>query len=196
MSDHSRSSNPGRLRPALFALALGISACGDPLTLPPATLETVELSFTLYALTNTSVGTPSAYNMITLATVRTDRSIDLDFAVDMVGGTAGDSAVVIIPRGALGFQLDGGVQLAAEPFDSIVLAPVNGYVEDAPLPVDSGDVVLVASRLQQCNFGINRPRYAKLRVESVNRAQRSIAFKIRIDPNCGYRGLAPGIPSN
>lgn len=196
MSDHSRSSNPGRLRPALFALALGISACGDPLTLPPATQETVELSFTLYALTNTSVGTPSAYNMVTLATVRTDRSIDLDFAVDMVTDTSGDTSVVMLPRGALGFQPDGGVQPAAEPFDSIALAPVNGYVEDAPLPVDSGDVVLVASRRQQCNFGINRPRYAKLRVESVNRAQRSVAFKIRINPNCGYRGLAPGIPSN
>lgn len=196
MSDHSRSSNPGRLRPALFALALGISACGDPLTLPPATQETVELSFTLYALTNTSVGTPSAYNMATQATVRTDRSIDLDFAVDMVTDTSGDTSVVMLPRGALGFQPDGGVQRATAPFDSIALAPVNGYVEDAPLPVDSGDVVLVASRRQQCNFGINRPRYAKLRVESVNRAQRSIAFKIRIDPNCGYRGLAPGIPSN
>jgi len=194
MSDRSRRPRPVGPLPALLVLAL--TACGDPLGLPPATQPTVELSFTLYALTGTPVGTASAFNLVTQTAQRTDRTIDFDFAVDLVGGAAGDSTVVILPRGALGFQADGGAQLVAAPFDSVLLAPTTGYAQDIPLAVDSGDVVVVASRLQQCNFGINRPRYAKLSVESVDRVLRSVTFKIRIDPNCGYRGLGPGIPTN
>lgn len=196
MSNRSPRIRVHGLPPILCAVALGLWACGDPITLPPATLETTEVTFTLYALTSTPVGTASAYNMVVQSPVRTDRTLDFDFAVDMVTGTGGDTSVVMLPRGALGLPRDGGVQLATAPYDSITLAPVSGYVEDAPLAADSGDVVIAASRLQQCNFGILRPRYAKLLVESVDRVQRSVTFRMRIDPNCGYRGLAPGIPKS
>lgn len=200
MSDHSRRPRLHGLLPIFAAAALGALGCSDPLTLPPANQATVELTVTLYALTGTPVGTPSAYTLGTASSapsaVRTDRTIDFDFAVDLVPGTGTDTNLVILPRGAVGFALDGGAQRASIPYDSITIAPTSGYRSDSALAVGPGDVVLLASRLQQCNFGINRPRYAKLRVESVDRAQRSAVLLMRIDPNCGYRGLAAGVPTS
>ena len=196
MSDHSIRPRLHGLPPLLAAAGLVMLACSDPLSLPPASQLTVEDTVTLYAATATPVRTASAYNLITQAVARTDRTIDFDFAVDLVPGTGTDTNLVILPRGALGFLPDGGAQRTTVPFDSIALAPTSGYERQAPVVVNAGDVVLLASRLQQCNFGISRPYYAKLRVESIDRAQRSAVFRLRIDPNCGYRGLTPGIPKD
>lgn len=183
------------LGPLLAAAALG--ACGESITLPPAGLETEEDTITLYALTGTPVSTPSGYSILSRAVVRTDRSTDFDFAVDFRTGAGGDTTVVLLPRGALGFAADGGLQSVTVPFDSLLLAPETGYVESDALAVGRGSVVVAASRRQACNFGILRPFYAKMRVEDINRdpLQRSVTLRIVVDPNCGYRGLAPGIPN-
>ncbi len=196
MSDDPIRPRLHGLPPLLAAAGLLMLACSDPLALPPASQLTVEDTVTLFAATATPVRTASAYNLITQDVARTDRTVDFDFAVDLVPGTGTDTDLVILPRGALGFLLDGGVQRTTSAFDAITLAPTSGYEREAPLVVASGDVVLLASRLQQCNFGISRPYYAKLRVESIDRAQRSVVLRIRVDPNCGYRGLAPGIPKD
>jgi hypothetical protein len=176
--------------------AAGLSACGDDLTLPAATLETESLTVTLYALTGTPVAQPSAYNIIFLTPVRTDRSTDFDFAVDMDTNQTGDTVVLILPRGAMGLTADGGVQKVDVPFDSLLLAPADGYIQDSALAVATGDVLAFASRRQTCNFGVVRPHYAKALVEAVDRVQRSVQLRMRIDPNCGYRGLAPGVPTS
>ena len=175
-------------------------ACGDPFTLPPATLETTDQNFTLHALTGTPVTTASAFNLVVIGPVRTDRSVDFDFAFD-IGvdsaydvGTAGATVAVLLPRGALGLGLDAGLQVSSQPFDSILVAPESGYETVRGVVVDSGVVVLASSRPQTCNFGFNRPRYAKLRVEQLDLAQRTITLRVVVDPNCGYRGLGPGIP--
>lgn len=198
MSDTSRGTP--RAAPALaMSAALLVAACGEALTLPPATLETTEQTVTLYALTGTLPGTPSAYSILSLTVARPDRTIDFDFAVDMVAAaqdSAGKLVPAFIPRGGLGFTKDGGLQVVATPFDSLVLAPPDGYSDSLPVQADSGAVLVATSRRQQCNFGITLPRYAKLRIESVDRVNRSMTLRIRVDPNCGYRGLGSGVPSN
>jgi hypothetical protein len=177
------------------AWALGLAACGVDLTLPPATRETVEDTVVLYALSGTPVNTPSAYNLLSRRAERTDRTNDFDFAIDFAVSDT-DTVLQFLPRGALGFPPDGGLQVTTVGFDSLLLAPEGGYQSEEPVVADSGAVLVAASRRQVCNFGITRPYYAKLSVEAVDRVQRSVTLRLRIDPNCGYRGLGPGIPAS
>lgn len=192
--------HPVVLRILLAAAVVAWAGCGDAFTLPPASLETTEVTVTLYALTGTPIGTPSAYNLLTLAAVRTDRTSDFDFAFDIGPdssfgvGTAGATVAVLLPRGAIGLGEDGGLQVSSLPLDSILLAPEHGYEEGAGVAIDSGAVIIAASRKQNCNFGFVRPRYAKLRVEALDIVQRSVTLRLVVDPNCGYRGLGPGVP--
>lgn len=193
-----------RLLPALapWALAALLAGCSDNPVLPPATLPVTEQQILLSALTGTDVRMPSAYNMIVLAEIRTDNTTDFDFAFD-IGidsafgvGTAGDTVAVLLPRGALGFNVDGGLQLTTTPFDSIMRGALDGYEREQPVRIRQGDVLLAASRTQQCTYQVVRPRVAKLRVDSVDVAARQVSIRVVIDPNCGYLSLAPGLPGS
>lgn len=183
-------------------LAFGLLAgCGDAITLPPASVPIAQQQIELFALTETAVGTPSAYNMTTLAEVQVFRTNDFDFAFDIgidsvLGtGTTGDTVAVLLPRAYLGFQEDGGLQWTLTGFDSVLIAPVEGYEKARPTRIRAGDTVIAASRLQTCNFNFIRPRYAKLYVESIDLATRRAVFRVVIDTNCGYRSLGSGVPT-
>lgn len=184
----------------LCALA-ALAACGSDLTLPPATAPIAQQQIHLFALTETPVGTPSGYNMISLAEVQTFRSNDFDFVFD-IGidstfglGTKGDTIAVLIPRGGLGFNEDAGLQFTLISFDSVQVAPITGYEKTKPTRIRAGDVFIAASRPQTCNFGFVRPRYAKGQVQSIDPVTRSAVILLVIDTNCGYRGLGVGIPT-
>lgn len=202
MSNTQVRRHPLVLRLVLAAAVAAWAGCSDAITLPPASRATTEHTATLYALTGTPIGTPSAYSLVTLVAVRTDRTTDLDFAFDIGPdssfgvGTTGATVAVLLPRGAVGLGVDGGLQITAQPFDSIVLAPEGGYQDHAGVVIDSGAVILAASRRQTCNIGILRPLYAKLRVEALDLVQRSVALRLVVDSNCGYRGLGPGVPQH
>lgn len=182
-----------RLWPALCSLAL-LAACGDNLTLPPAQVLIAEQDINLYALTGTPVRTPSAYTMLNLRSVRTDLTNDFDFAFE-IRDTLGGQQAYLVPRGVLGFAPDGGLQLTTMEFDSLVLAPTTGYEKERMIPISVNSVVIAASRLQNCEFGIVSPRYAKLLVMDLNLTERRAAIRVVIDPNCGYRSLGSGIPT-
>ncbi len=77
---------------------------------------------------------------------------------------------------------------------NITIAPGGGWVVDTSVTADSGAVVLARSRLTVCPFGASVFYYAKLHVLQVDTAARRIDFEILVDPNCGYRGLEPGVP--
>lgn len=193
---------PGFLRVRGLCALLLLVGCGDDITLPPANVAITEQQITIYALTLTPVNTPSAYSLVGLAEIRTDQSNDFDFAFDIGPdsvyglGTTGTDVAVLLPRAHFGFNPDGGLQpIAGTPFDSANLAPEAGYEEELPVPIDSGATYFVASRRQQCSFNFSRPRYARLRVESLDMALRKVVIRLVIDPNCGYRSLAPGIPT-
>jgi hypothetical protein len=46
-----------------------------------------------------------------------------------------------------------------------------------------------------CQFALNPNLYAKIVVDSVNLATRIIYLKMGLDPNCGFRSFATGIPT-
>jgi hypothetical protein len=191
-----------RLRPHTWSLAtpLLFVGCGPDISLPPAQLPVTQQVITLSAITNTHVDKPSAYNMIGLAEIFTQNTSNFDFVFDLGVdstfhlGTKGDTIAVLIPRGGVGFVADGGLQTTFIAFDSILIAPLSGYENQKPTRIRSGDHVLAASRLQQCQFGILSPRYAKMEIIDIDVAQRFAQIRVVIDPNCGYRQLSSGVP--
>lgn len=185
-------ASPIYLRAAAFlalALLAATAACSSPFTLPPASLGTAQDTVTLWALTGTDLSHPSAYDLVQEVVARTDRTSVFDFALDIRADNLKDTSAVLLPRGALGLYVDGGLQVTQQAYDSITIAPTSGYQDTAAVVVKAGTVVLAASRSQTCNFGLVKPLYAKLHVMTVDPVARSVTFAIVTDPNCGYRSL-------
>lgn len=190
------SGTPPAVRPlALAALALAVAMAGCNVTyqLPPAVVANTQGTVTLYAMTGTSLALPSAYSVYNNppTVVRTDRSSGFDFAFNIQVDSAQDTVAELLPRGALGLYMDGGLQTSPLPFDSITLAPTSGYQDSLPVPVQVGTVVLVASRQQTCNFGYTYPIYGKFEVTALDLVARSVTMNLLIDTSCGYRSLSP-----
>ena len=177
---------------ALFAATL--TACGEVNYLSPASMPTYEDTVTLWAATGTAVELPSAFDLIGVTVVRTDRTNLFDFLFDLRTDSTGDTVAFLVPRGALGLSDDAGLQRVAARFDTLYLAPSGGYEFHAEVPVDTGTVLFARSRLQTCNFGLSYGIYAKLQPLVISRRERWMKIRFRLDPNCGYRGLGEGVP--
>jgi hypothetical protein len=176
--------------PALGGTVLvALAACGEPLGFPPPRSQNVVDTVALFALDGTALATPSAYLLAGRQPVRTDQSANFDFAFNI---DASDR-VVLLPTGAVGLGQASGIQRAAQPFDSVKVAPSGGYVLDQAVPVDVNVVALVRSRPVGC-LGLSEPLYAKLRVLTIDRVARRMDFEILVNQNCGYKGLEPGFP--
>ena len=175
------------LAPALLA---AVAACSDPFQLPPANLAPASGTVTLWALTGTDISNPSAFDVELNSVARTDRTSNFDFAFDLrVDSLLRDTSAVLLPRGALGLYVDGGLQVVQQAFDSITIAPTTGYQDTVAAAVKVGTVVIAASRSQTCNSGIIKPIYAKIHVTALDLVARTLTFDIVQDPNCGYRSL-------
>lgn len=168
-------------------------ACGDPYGLARPTVENVVDTITLGALHFTAVSIPSAYSLSNSVPVRTDLSSNYDFVYD-IDSTLGP---VLLPAQLTGVYYPSatnpGILRATTAFDSIKIAPSNGYKVDQPFTVDSGDV-FIARSLIRCSNGV--PEYGKLQILAVDSAAHTVKFQIMVDNNCGYRGLQPGLPGN
>jgi len=175
---------------AWFAL-LTAAACSDSNGLPDATLTNVERTDTLYALVGTRVATPSGYALEGNRRIRTDLSVDFDFAYNIEP----DGRHVFLPRAVLGIDPDAsvnpGFQAQSESFEAITVAPSNGYITDQVVPIAPGERYVVRSRIT-CTIGV--PKYAKLEVVSFDDVTRIVIFRVLTNDNCGFRGLEPGLP--
>jgi hypothetical protein len=167
-------------------------ACGDANGLPDATVPNTERTETLYALIGTPVRTPSAYAIDGNRRVRTDTTINFDFAYNMEP----DGSQFFIPRKVLGIDTSStvhpGFQRRSETFEGITVAPSDGYITEQPVPIAVGDRFVVRSRITCLSIGL--PKYAKLEVLNFNPAEKTVTFRVLTDENCGYRGLEPGLP--
>ncbi|HET7296811.1 MAG TPA: hypothetical protein VFI66_06685 [Gemmatimonadales bacterium] len=175
---------------ALLAAASLAFGCGNPTALPAAGFTNVVDTVSLWALRGTDISLPSAYTLDLAQAVRTDETTALDFAFDF--DSIGEPA--LFPTGAIRLGTLSGLQRSTSGFDAITLAPSGNYVFDKPIALDTGTVVLVRSRPTTCIFGLTASLYAKLRVLGVDSTARRLDFEILVDRNCGYRGLAPGLP--
>src|SRR6185503_12724141 len=149
---------------------------------------------TLGALEGTSISTPSGYRIST-GPVRTDQTVEFEFAYNVRRLDDGSYQRVLLPLAALGLtstnQVEPGLQRREESFDDITQAPSNGYVSDSAVPVQLGERYVVRSRVV-CSIGV--PLYGKLQILSFQDS--TVTFQVLTDQNCGFKGLLPGLPEN
>jgi len=174
----------------LAALA-ALAACGNSTGLPPAHVVNVVDTVSLYALDGTPLTAPSAYDVETLRTVRTDVTTAYDFIFNIDGA----GRALLLPTGAVGLGKQSAILVQSTSFDAVTDAPTSGYADSTAVEIDSGTVAVIRSRPTQCSFGAIVFLYAKIEVLKIDRVARRLDFQILADLNCGYRELRPGIPS-
>ena len=189
---------------ALLAAA-AVGACTDPTRLR-ARYDTLQDTLVAFAMTRTAAAYPSA--LLTAAqqdadpsgepvVVRIGGAIPFDVAFDI---DTTDNAVIYPLRLVLsdfGGQRRVGLQRADTPFDAVLRAPGSGYFYDSAMVARPGEVVLIeAQQAPYCAQDVLRTIYAKLVVDSVNSAARTVHFRVGLDPNCGFRSFAPGVPND
>jgi hypothetical protein len=179
------------LLPIVVLCTLAVAACSDSNGLPDAAVPNVERTDTLWALVGTPVSTPSGYSVDGSRRVRTDLSIDFDFAYNI----APTGQHLFLPRAALGIDtantVKPGFQARSETFEAITLAPSDGYLTDDPVPIAEGERYVVRSRLA-CNLGL--PKFAKVEILEFDEVERIVTFRVLTNDNCGFRSLEPGLP--
>lgn len=185
--------HPFRHLAALVPLALA-AACSDANSLSEPTITNVVDTVTLGSLEHTSIATPSGFNISTGA-VRTDQTVDFEFAYNAQRLPDGSFQPVLLPRAALGLAstntADPGVQRRSESFDGLTRARSNGYVVDSAVPIAVGDRYLVRSRVVCTTLGV--PLYGKIEILSIQDST-LLTFRVLSDLNCGYKDLVPGLP--
>lgn len=180
---------------AAATLVAGVfSACNNPLALPTPSSDNVIDTVTIYALRGTDIRLPSAFDIVLGTLSRTDRAEPFDFAFDF--DSTGQA--VLLPAGALGLSAGAGLLTSTLSFDSLLSAPTTSYDSLSALPIKRGQVLIGRSRLStsNCLLGTPVPRYAKFRVLGIDPQTRSARLEALVDLNCGYRSLAPGLPTS
>ena len=183
-----------------LALTAPVAACGDPFEIT-ANFDTAEATVTMYAFNGTPVALPTAVLVAPVPqAVRPgpDYIFDLAFDFDAAGNA------VLLPVDAIaapgvfnGARVTGIRPIADQGYDAITRAPTGSYTVGDPVPVAVGDVgVLQAVNHPTClGSFLGNTIYAKYRVEAIDAAARTLALRIRVDPNCGFRGLEVGEPT-
>jgi hypothetical protein len=184
---------------AAISAVVGLNACGDPTNLQ-ASLPTGVDTLSVFALTGTPPAYPSGLAILQRQPVRVDGLASFDVAFDIT--PSGDAIMypVKLVVAAPGTSRPVGLQRVAGLFDAVNTAPSSGYEVDSAMVMTPGSVVVVQSAHNAsgdlCQFALNPNIFAKVVVDSVNTDSRLIYFKLGVDPNCGFRSFAIGIPTS
>jgi hypothetical protein len=186
-----------------LVLVLGVgaaaAACADPFK-TTATLATIDDTAAVFALTGAPKSAPTAINITFPRAVIATPGEKYDVVFDI----RHDSAFAYPPH-AVGVTLTAGLQLATEPYDAITQAPTTGYNDTLPVFIKAGDVLLVQSSSAQCATQGVQARtflYAKIVIDSIfydeatsPHTPRTIWYRMRNDPNCGFVSFLDGVPT-
>lgn len=185
---------------AMLSTVVGLGACRDPIELR-ATQETVTDTLTVYALSGTPPGYPNAPSIPARQLVPVSGFGGFDIAFDI---DASDRVVVLTARRVVSFgpsvpQV--GLQIVPGTFESIDAAPRTGYKVDSTVVASEGDVIVLEAVHNNgegdvCTFALSPNLYAKISIDTIFVATRTIKFRFGYNPNCGYRSFAPGIPTD
>jgi hypothetical protein len=200
------SPRPPRRASAVAALAgaaLAAGACGgdDPFAVR-AQFQTTLDTLVAFPFRSSQPLLPSAVDLTGRVVVRPGLRggvPNFDFAFD----TDAQGRVLLYPAGLLVSPPSGsprtGFQVSTTPFDALEIAPRSGYRFDSVQVAAVGQTVVIEGQGigQAVLFcGGTSPLHAKLVVDSVSRATGGIHFRVRTNPNCGFRALTPGIPED
>jgi hypothetical protein len=183
---------------ATSCLAVVLNACGDPTSLS-ANLSTSVDTLSVFALSGTPPSYPSGISILARQPVQVNGFGAFEVAFDI--NAAGNAIVYPIKLvvGSGGAR-PVGLQKATGGFETVLEAPNTGYDTDDPLVLLAGETVVIqsahAGQDDVCRFAVSPFLYAKIGVDSVNLATRTVYIKLGVDPNCGFRSFAPGIPTS
>jgi hypothetical protein len=183
---------------ATFSGVVVLSACGDPTNLR-ATIPTFVDTLSVFALTGTPPSYPSGVSIVGRQAVRVDgfANFDVAFDIDANGNPVIYPVKFIVAAG--GSRPVGLLKLAA-PFESVLEAPETGFDTDEPIVFAIGETIVVQSAHNAsqdvCQFSLSPYIYAKIAVDSIKAASRTLYLRMGLDPNCGFRSFATGIPTH
>jgi hypothetical protein len=93
-----------------------------------------------------------------------------------------------------------GFSVQSAAFDALTTAPRDGYRFDSLQVVTLGQTVAIETQGVSTQGLVcpssQSPMRAKLIVDSVARATGAVHLRVRTNPNCGFRSLAPGLPTD
>jgi hypothetical protein len=190
------------LRRALVALVLvalplaaAVACSSDPYA-PQALYPAISDTIRVLSLNGTAPEAESGVRLLTAQSTIPDFSEQFDFALDI--DSSGN--VILMPRSKvvtctqicqLGVRL---IPADSVPFDSLFDAPPTGYTYDSVTTIPVGRIVAFVTKeifCQPSNIS-TYDLYAKMIIDSVHVADRTIFARVASDPNCGFRGLVPG----
>ena len=191
-----------KLRISLLGLAAAlvlVAGCGD--SNPFQAQFPIELdTYTLFALTGTPAAYPSGLDTYSRTVTRVDGNANFDLAFDInADGNAIIYPVKLIVSAVTGDRVI-GLKKVALPFDSITSAPKGTYQADSAVVLAAGEsLVIEANRGSSgdvCYLNLSPNIYSKLTVTSIDLVTRTIEVESVIDPNCGFRSFAIGLPAS
>jgi hypothetical protein len=143
---------------------------------------------------------PSGVSVLVGQAVPVDGFAIFDVALDV---NASGNAVVYPPKlvvNSLAERRQVGLLKATGSFESVLEAPSTGFGTDASVVLAPGETVVIQSAhnisSDICQFALSPYIYAKITVDSVNVANRILYLRMGVDPNCGFRSFASGVPTS
>ena len=164
-----------------------------------AQLPTSQDVFTLFALSGTPPAYPSGLNTYGRTPTRVDGNASFDVAFDLNA----DGNAILYPVKLIVSSIGGdrpvGLRKVPGTFDQITEAPTGTYQTDSAVVAANGEIVVVQANRgisgDVCAFNISPYIYTKILVDSIDTAAHTITIQTVVDPNCGFRSFAAGIPS-
>lgn len=177
---------------ALTVAVFAVVACEDITRSIDPNIEVTEDTLTVFTLRGSPLSAPTALDLFGLRALRVGEG-RYDLAVD----TAGD-AVLLYPSQLIDNEArPTGILEMTTPFEGITEAPTQGYVDTAAVSILPGETVVTRARNVCSNNIPGRDFfYAKLQLLELGSSagHRTARFRIRTNPNCGFRSFADGLP--
>jgi hypothetical protein len=184
-------------------MAVGVfavtSACDDSTGLR-ASFNNRELPFTVFPVNGTAQTLPAGILIRAPELARVDSRWAFDIAFDMdatgkvtVHSVRALASEVLASVARIGLQID-----SSRTYAEITRAPGGGFAYDTSLTLPIGKTLLIDKLDPTCaQFGGGFLGYnikAKMIIDSINLASRSIFVHMLSNPNCGFRSLQTGLP--
>ena len=188
---------------AVAVAALTAVACKG-FTDIPASLVTATESSTVYALNGAPLGAPTAIHAYAAdGTGSGFVPATADFLFDVAFDLDSLSQIHILPQRqvASGLQPTHTVSLAtvSDTFEAVTKVPDGlTFRPDTGMIIARNQVVIAQVQdATACSFSVTGTTlFAKIVVKSINRDDRTMSIKFTVDPNCGFKSFASGVPKD
>lgn len=190
---HRRGGRAALIPCVLAAAAWLATGCSDPFKLK-ASYANEPFTYSVYGLSGTGpANAPAALDLVSRTTAKVDGSLAFDIAFDVDKS----GKVLIIPQKYIGASLTGArsvyMQRVTGTYDALTEAPTKNWLLDSTMAVLPGEPVAIKMLSSSCVYQYSQELYAKIVVDSVKPSGLIFGRGV-IDPNCGFRSFATGVP--